>query len=101
MKTLKYRSNGTEVYLLEEMLVNLGYKVYISTYFGKDTQAAIFDFQKKNNLVIDGIVGPKTWSLLIEAHEKITNFNDKFLSEQDLIDFAEIHELELATIKAE
>ena len=100
MKTLKYKSRGNDVFLLEELLVSLGYQVYISTYFGKDTDAAIKDFQKKNNLVIDGIVGPKTWSKLIEAQQQITMFNDKFLSEQDLKDFATQYQLELAVVKA-
>jgi hypothetical protein len=100
MKTLKYKSRGNDVFLLEELLVSLGYQVYISTYFGKDTDTAIKDFQNKNSLVIDGIVGPKTWSKLLEAQLQITMFNDKFLSEQDLIDFASQYNLELAVIKA-
>ena len=100
MKTLKYRSTGEEVLLLEEILVSIGYKVFISNYFGKDTHKAVMDFQKKNSLVIDGIVGLKTWSKFIEAQNLITSFNDKFLSEQDLIDFAGKYDLELAAVKA-
>lgn len=100
MNTLKYKSRGNDVFLLEELLVSLGYQVYISTYFGRDTDNAIKDFQSKNNLVIDGIVGPKTWSILLEAQQQITMFNDKFLAEQDLIDFASQYNLELAVIKA-
>ncbi|MCP4969126.1 MAG: DUF3380 domain-containing protein, partial [Arcobacter sp.] len=100
MKTLKYRSRGQEVHLLEEILADLGYQVYISTYFGKDTHKAVLDFQKKHNLVIDGIVGPKSWSKLIEAQNNLTRFNDKFLSEDNLIEFAKKHNLELAVVKA-
>ena len=100
MKTLKYRSRGEEVHLLEELLVSLGYEVYVSNYFGKDNHRAVMDFQEKNNLVIDGIVGPKTWSKFIEAQNQIISFNDKFLSEQDLIDFADKYNLELAAVKA-
>ena len=100
MKTLKYRSRGSEVYILEELLVDLGYAVVISNYFGKDSHKAISDFQLKNNLVIDGICGPKTWSKLLEAQKKITRFNDKFLSEKNLIDFAAKYDLELAAVKA-
>ena len=100
MKTLKYRSRGPEVYILEEILTSLGYKVYISNYFGKDTHKAIMDFQKNNSLIIDGIVGQKSWAKLIETQKKLTSFNDKFLSEQDLIDFADAYNLELAAVKA-
>lgn len=100
MKTLKYRSRGSDVFILEELLVELGYEVYISNYFGKDTDRAVKDFQKKNNLVVDGIVGPKTWSKFLEAQQQLIIFNDKFLSEQDLIDFAAKYDLELAAVKA-
>ncbi|MDX1462576.1 MAG: N-acetylmuramidase family protein [Marinirhabdus sp.] len=100
MKTLRYRSNGPDVYMLEELLVQLGYDVHISTYFGKDTHDAVLDFQKKNALVIDGIVGLKTWSKLIAKKENLTKFNKKFLSEQNLIDFSEKFEVPLAAVKA-
>ncbi|MEZ4778652.1 MAG: N-acetylmuramidase family protein [Flavobacteriaceae bacterium] len=100
MKTLKYRSTGNEVYTLEELLLELGYEVYVSNYFGKDTDIAVKDFQSKNNLVVDGIVGPKTWSKLYEKQQQLTLFNDKFLSEADLQDFAIKFNLELAAVKA-
>lgn len=100
MQTIKYRSRGQAVYILEEILVKLGYNVYISHYFGKDTHNAVKDFQKNNHLVIDGIVGPKTWSKIIEKEQFLPQFNDKFLSEQDLIDFANDNQLELAVVKA-
>ena len=100
MKTLRYKSSGSDVHVLEEILVAIGYDVFVSTFFGKDTHNAVMDFQKKNNLVIDGIVGPKSWSLLIAAQESLTKFNDKYLSEQDLIDFAEKFDIELAAVKA-
>ena len=100
MKTLKYRSQGNEVYMLEELLLELGYEVYVSNYFGKDTDKAVRDFQSKNQLVIDGVVGPKTWSKLLEQQQQLTHFNNKFLSEEDLKEFAQQYQLELATVKA-
>ena len=100
MKTLKYRSRGNEVYTLEELLLELGYQVVVSNFFGKDTDVAVKDFQSKNNLVVDGVVGPKTWSKLIEKQQQLTLFNDKFLSEKDLQDFATKFNLELAAVKA-
>ena len=36
----------------------------IDGHMGKKTKSAIKEFQKKNNLKADGVVGDKTWSLL-------------------------------------
>lgn len=36
-------------------------------YFGKLTEDAVITFQRKNNLVADGIVGVKTWNLLFSG----------------------------------
>jgi len=32
--------------------------------FGSKTKSAVIDFQRRQGLLVDGIVGPKTWSLL-------------------------------------
>lgn len=100
MKALKYRSRGPAVFLLEEILNVLGFEVYVSNFFGLDTHMAVTTFQQTNNLVIDGIVGPKTWAKLVEKKNLLTKFNAKLLSEQDLRDFADHYKLELAIIKA-
>ncbi|MEP2935282.1 MAG: N-acetylmuramidase family protein [Gilvibacter sp.] len=100
MRTLRHRSQGSDVHVLEEMLVGLGYSVKISEFFGLDTHNAVMDFQRKKNLVVDGIVGPKTWAIIIATHDHLTRFNDKFLSEQDLQDFADKYDLELAAVKS-
>lgn len=100
MKTIRYRSNGQDVYFLEEILTTLGYQVYVSNFFGKDTDIAVRDFQARHNLVVDGIVGLKTWSKLIEVKNDFITFNDKLLSEQDIEDFADQFGLELAMVKA-
>jgi hypothetical protein len=100
MKTIRYRSQGQDVHFLEEILTTLGYHIYVSNFFGKDTDIAVKDFQTKHNLVVDGIVGLKTWSKLIEIKNNLTAFNDKLLSEQDMKDFANRFGLELAMVKA-
>lgn len=100
MNTLRYRSQGEDVLLLEQILYGMGYMLKVSRYFGKDTDVAVRDFQRKNQLVVDGIVGVKTWSKLLAANPKVFEFNNKLLSEQDLIDFARNFSLELPLVKA-
>ena len=100
MKTIRYRSTGEEVFILEDMLSKLGYDVIVNEYFGVDTDTAIKDFQLKNSLIVDGIVGIKSWSKLFALQQQLFDHNDKFLSEQDLIDLATELDIELAAIKA-
>ena len=100
MRTLKYRSRGPEVFLLEEILTAIGFKVYVSNFFGRDTHEAVLEFQRKNNLVIDGLVGLKTWAKLVEQKNLVVNFNTKLLSEKDIKDFADQYDLDLAAVKA-
>ncbi len=100
MRTLKYKSRGTDVHFLEEILSKIGYSIYVSNYFGLDTHNAVMDYQRKNELVVDGIVGVKTWSKLLAAEREFLHFNNKWLSEKDLQDFAGHYDLELAAVKA-
>ena len=48
-----------------------------SQFFGKDTHRAILAFQLENDLVVDGLVGLKTWAKLLEKKNLLTNFNAK------------------------
>ena len=100
MITLKYRAKAPEVYTLCEMLHKLGYAVKISDSFTLEVDAAVKDFQKKNALVSDGIVGMKTWQVLFDKSSKIFSSNNLFLSESDLVNFSKEHHLELAAVKA-
>lgn len=101
MKTIRYNSRGSEVEVLEKALKALGYNLTPNTYFGKVTQDAVKDFQRKHQLVVDGIVGPKTWSKIQVAKDSAKkDYHEKLLSEQDLIDFASLFKLELPVVKA-
>ncbi len=100
MKTLKYYAQAPEVYTLCEMLFRQGYKIYISTSFTLEVDKAVKDFQLKNQLVADGVVGMKTWQVLFEKDCKIIKTNNLFLSENDLKEFAKEFGLELAAVKA-
>jgi len=60
-------SFGADVKLLQTMLNSNGYALKVDGFFGKLTQAAVKDYQSKNGLVPDGIVGPKTLAKLVPA----------------------------------
>ncbi len=100
MQQLKLKSSGSFVSYLQELLGKLGYQIPATGYFGAITENAVRDFQQKNGLVVDGDVGVKTWTLLNEKTKPAQVLGDKFLGEQDLKDFAQKHQLELAAVKA-
>jgi peptidoglycan hydrolase-like protein with peptidoglycan-binding domain len=102
---LKRGSKGEFVQLMQEMLKKLGYTISTDGDFGSGTEKAVFDFQKKNNLKVDGIVGSKTWILMQEQSSKIKKADttvviNQFLREQDFVAFANKYNLEVAAIKA-
>jgi peptidoglycan hydrolase-like protein with peptidoglycan-binding domain/tellurite resistance protein len=57
-------ASGNHVRNIQAALSNLGYEVDIDGIFGAGTQSAVRQFQSDNGLSVDGIVGPRTWSLL-------------------------------------
>lgn len=64
MIVLKKGIKGSEVKKLQELLNKNGFSLIADGDFGLKTEAAVKEFQKKKNLVADGIVGPKTWEAL-------------------------------------
>jgi hypothetical protein len=101
MKTIRYKSRGNDVEVLEAMLKELGYDLDPNTYFDLETHNAVKDFQKQYQLVIDGIVGPKTWSKLFAVRDtSLNDYHEKLLKELDLVAFAEKYILDLALVKA-
>lgn len=101
MKTILHKSKGPDVLKLEELLISLGYNLpHTNDYFGADTDRAVRDFQQKNGLTVDGVVGPNTWNALISSQQVTSVKIDKSLTEQDYIDFAKEFDLELAIVKA-
>jgi hypothetical protein len=49
---------------LQERLYTQGFLEKISGKFDLETEAAVKEFQKKNNLRVDGVVGPLSWACL-------------------------------------
>ena len=64
---LSYGSKGSEVTELQKLLNQNGYSLDEDGSFGEKTQAAVKDYQQKNNLSVDGIVGTNTWGALTKA----------------------------------
>lgn len=65
MPILKLGSRGPNVKLIQSLLKNIGYDPGpVDGIFGNATQRAVTEFQKDNNLIPDGIIGPKTLEVL-------------------------------------
>lgn len=60
-KVLRQGAKGFEAILLQKHLNNNGSNLVIDGSFGPATEHTVRSFQAKNGLVVDGIVGPKTW----------------------------------------
>ena len=71
MRFFRLGDEGPEVLDIQDRLLAVGHAVddsdRRSMRFGSSTAAAIRDFQRRRRLPIDGIVGPDTWSQLVEA----------------------------------
>ena len=64
---ISYGSKGSDVTELQKLLNQNGYTLDVDGDFGTKTQAAVKDYQQKNNLSVDGIVGTNTWGALTKA----------------------------------
>jgi peptidoglycan hydrolase-like protein with peptidoglycan-binding domain len=63
---VKFGSQGDAVSGLQHNLRAYGYtKVLITGYFGPETRDAVKAFQRAHKLTADGIVGMKTWNVLV------------------------------------
>ncbi len=60
-------SFGPNVVYLQTVLNTKGYALKADGFYGKNTKAAVEDFQKKNGLKADGLAGPTTFALLVPA----------------------------------
>ncbi|MEB3281845.1 MAG: peptidoglycan-binding protein [Lyngbya sp.] len=58
---------GKTVKNLQERLNILGSRLVVDGIFGPATEAAVKYYQKDNGLLVDGIVGPQTWNLLLKS----------------------------------
>lgn len=56
---------GNEIVEIQAKLADMGYDIAADGDFGPATLAAVKEFQKKNNLEIDGLIGPSTYRELM------------------------------------
>lgn len=64
---VSYGSQGSDVTELQKLLNKNGYTLDEDGIFGDKTQAAVKDYQQKNSLDVDGIVGNNTWGALTKV----------------------------------
>ena len=60
---------GSDVIICQKILQKQGYDIGsygVDGKFGKKTEEAVKRFQAEHGLVVDGIVGVKTWAMLEE-----------------------------------
>ena len=60
LKLSRPMMEGSDVKKLQESLQRAGMTVSVDWVFGPGTDTAVKEFQQKNGLKADGIVGPKT-----------------------------------------
>jgi peptidoglycan hydrolase-like protein with peptidoglycan-binding domain len=63
-RLLRFNSMGSDVKLLQTTLNSKGYKLNVDGILGKLTLTAVKDYQGKNGLAVDGLVGPLTLAKL-------------------------------------
>ena len=81
---LKFGMNGVEIEELQKILISLNYlKGNPDGYFGKSTEKAVLNFQKDSNQVMDGIVGPITWTYLEKTQNEEMPVNEPTIKEGD------------------
>lgn len=68
-KTLRRGSKGPEVREMQQLLIEHGEalpRYGVDGDFGRETEAAVKNFQMAHRLVVDGICGPRTWKELLK-----------------------------------
>lgn len=77
LPTLRKGSKGQYVTLAQTKLYELGYDLGsygVDGDFGSATERAVKQFQKDWDLTADGIIGPKTWDMLMKVPAKETRY---------------------------
>lgn len=101
MKNLKFGMKGEEVAQMQRALIGKGYALEETAEFDEATEAALMLFQAASNVLADGIFGKDTRRVLFGASDLLDQTTTaKYLNEKDIIQAAELLEVEPAAIKA-
>ncbi|MFB2923756.1 MULTISPECIES: peptidoglycan-binding domain-containing protein [Aerosakkonema] len=72
--TLKKGAKGSDVSYLQQVLADAGvYDGEINGNFDSQTYASVKQFQRDSGLKVDGIVGKRTWSTLVDGDKQTAN----------------------------
>ncbi|MEM6631246.1 MAG: peptidoglycan-binding protein [Bacteroidota bacterium] len=86
MKQLSIESEGRPVEVLQLILSENGQELSLTGIFDEATDIAVRQFQQAQNLVVDGIVGNKTWAAIYEkAYSFKLKAKSDFLPDHDFI----------------
>lgn len=64
MQVLRYGARGGDVFAAQSLLNKHDYNLATDGSYGPNMRKAVISFQRANNLTVDAIVGPNTWSAL-------------------------------------
>ena len=85
METIRLGNAGKYFPLAKENLERNGYRINQSASFDENMKNAVIDFQQKNGLDADGIIGYRTWETLLfsgrPASEKLTDEDFTLMSQ--------------------
>lgn len=70
IRMIDMNMEGSDVKLAQAALACWGYTILITGIFGKEMDEKVRDFQKKNGLSADGVIGPMTWKVLLKVPDK-------------------------------
>lgn len=96
MKTIKQGTQDAVVVTLKKELARLGYQTDTTNLFDEITRTTVIDFQKKQGLSADGIVGYNSWEKLFFADRPA----GAKLSEEDFSLAARLLDCDTAAMKA-
>jgi len=102
LSTLRKGTSKKDDVILLQTLLNLGgCSLVVDGDFGNKTFVCVQEFQANNGLVVDGIVGAKSWIIFQQKYpEHFQAIQSKFLTEDDIIKAAQMLGVDTATVKS-
>lgn len=79
MKNLKFGMKGVAVAELQRSLIQQGYQIEETADFDEPTEAALMQFQRDKNLLVDGIFGKDSYAVLFGNKPDNSIPDSKFL----------------------